>query len=93
LLDDIPSYPVLRGSISRDGVEMSRLESSLMALKPLSVSSVDGIRLAFDDGWLLVRPSGTEPKIRVMVEAESEARGCELYEAAVGVIRECVNDG
>lgn len=93
LLDDIPSYPVLRGSVVRDGIEMSRLESSLMALEPLSWSSVDGIRLTFNDGWLLVRPSGTEPKIRVTVEAESEARGHELYEAAVGVIKECEKKG
>jgi phosphoglucosamine mutase len=91
LLDEIPSYPVLRGSVGRDGIiEMSRLESSLMAMKPLSVSNIDGIRLTFDDGWLLVRLSGTEPRIRVTVEAGSEARGHELYEAAVGVIKGCV---
>ncbi len=93
LLDEIPSYPMLRGSTGRDGIEMSRLETELMAMKPLSVSTTDGIRLTFNDGWLLVRASGTEPKIRVTVEAESEARGRELYDGAVGVIKDCMKNG
>ena len=43
------------------------------------VSTVDGFKLLLDDGsWLLVRPSGTEPKLRVYAEAESEPRVSEL---------------
>ncbi|MCK4318429.1 phosphoglucosamine mutase, partial [Candidatus Bathyarchaeota archaeon] len=35
------------------------------------VSTVDGVRLEVEEGWVLVRPSGTEPLIRVTVEGRS----------------------
>jgi phosphomannomutase len=47
-----------------------------------SVNETDGFKLLLEDGsWLLVRPSGTEPKMRVYAEAESEDRVEELLEA------------
>jgi phosphoglucosamine mutase len=57
-------------------------------MKPLSVSNTDGIKLDFEDSWLLIRPSGTEPKIRVTAEARSEASVRQLYDSGVRVIKE-----
>ena len=90
LVDSIPSYPLLRGSTVSDGVDMSRLESSLKALEPLSVSNTDGIKLNFRDGWLLVRPSGTEPKVRITAEAKSEENARQLYESCLQAIKDSV---
>jgi phosphoglucosamine mutase len=91
VVDGIPSYPLLRGSVGSDGVVMSRLESKLMAMEPLSVSDIDGLKMNFDDGWLLVRASGTEPKIRLTAEAKNEARVHELYDSGLRAIKDSVN--
>jgi phosphomannomutase len=46
------------------------------------VVTKDGFKILLDSGvWLLVRPSGTEPVLRVYAEAESEARVGELLDA------------
>jgi len=93
LVDSIPRYPLLRGNISSEGVVMSKLERQLMAMEPLSVSNIDGIKLSFEDGWLLIRASGTEPKIRVTAEAKGEARVRQLYDNSIRTIRECMEGG
>jgi len=92
LADSIPAYPLLRGSISSEGVAMSSLEPGLMAMEPVSVNNVDGIKLSFKDGWLLVRASGTEPKIRLTAEAKSEARVHQLYDSGIRAIKDCIGE-
>lgn len=46
----------------------------------------DGIKMEFEDGWLLVRLSGTEPKIRLTAEARTEARANKLYQYGVEAV-------
>ncbi|MFC2017003.1 phosphoglucosamine mutase [Chloroflexota bacterium] len=92
LVDGVPHYPILRGSIAGEGVAMPELEERLMAMQPLSASNIDGIRLDFEDGWLLIRASGTEPKIRVTAEAKREARVRQLYDSGIRAIKECMED-
>ena len=37
------------------------------------VLAIDGVRLSFEDNsWVLIRPSGTEPYIRITAEARTE---------------------
>jgi len=59
-----------------------------MAMQPLSVGNADGFRLNFEDGWLLVRASGTEPKIRVTAEVKNTRRVCQLYENGIRIIKD-----
>ncbi len=67
-----------RRDIKLDGASLQMFLNMLPGLnpqevagmQPVSVSHIDGLRLSFaDDSWLLVRPSGTEPLIRVYAEA------------------------
>ena len=47
------------------------------------VITVDGTKLVFDDGsWIMMRPSGTEPKVRFYIEARTEEDKKAVFEAA-----------
>lgn len=78
----IPRYPTIRGAFAYEGKRRSEIEGRLdAALRGLGaeVGRVDGWRLAWEDGWALVRFSGTEPKIRVLAESREEARAKAIY--------------
>jgi len=50
--------------------------------KVANVVTLDGVKLNLEDGsWLLMRPSGTEPIVRVYLEARSKKRLGELQKA------------
>ena len=47
------------------------------------VIAIDGLKLIFEDGsWLLIRPSGTEPKVRFYVEARTASGMKDLFATA-----------
>jgi len=50
---------------------------------------IDGRKMVLDDGsWLMVRPSGTEPKVRFYVEARDKEKQLALFETAKGMLAE-----
>ena len=53
------------------------------------VIDIDGRKMILaDDSWLMVRPSGTEPKVRFYVEARTEAGKNGLFAAAKAMLAE-----
>ncbi|NOR26579.1 MAG: phosphoglucomutase, partial [Desulforhopalus sp.] len=47
------------------------------------VIDIDGMKLILDDNsWLMIRPSGTEPKVRFYVEARTESGKNDLFATA-----------
>lgn len=78
--DGIPEYPIVRGAVKGAADRMPAIEARLTAMNPSSINKIDGLRLTFAGGWLLVRPSGTEPKIRITAEAKTRQRAEELFQ-------------
>jgi len=55
------------------------------------VITVDGTKLVFDDGsWLMIRPSGTEPKVRFYIEARTEEGKRAVFETAERMTRDAI---
>ncbi len=93
LADAIPVYPLFRGNVNSDGLDMAKLDILLEAMKPYAVTRIDGIKLYFKDGWLLVRHSGTEPKIRLTAEAKTERNARELYDRGIEAVKNSIEVG
>ncbi|MCJ7604793.1 MAG: phosphoglucosamine mutase, partial [Dehalococcoidales bacterium] len=93
LVDSIQSYPLLRHSINGSIGPLSRVEEEMMRLKPVSVDATDGLKLNFTDGWILVRPSGTEPKVRLTAEGKTEERAQYLMDAALAAVNHSIAAG
>jgi len=51
---------------------------------------IDGMRMDWDDGWLLVRPSGTSPYMKVNAEAISPRRLEELTRIGLSLVEEAI---
>lgn len=55
------------------------------------VITIDGIKIVFDDGsWLMIRPSGTEPKVRFYIEARTEKDKKAIFETAERLTKEAL---
>ncbi len=52
------------------------------------VNTVDGVKIDFDNGWVHLRPSNTEPIIRIYAEAETETLADNMATKIIGDIRE-----
>ena len=53
------------------------------------VITIDGQKMVFEDGsWLMIRPSGTEPKVRFYVESRTSTGTAELVAAAKAMLGE-----
>ncbi len=56
------------------------------------VLDIDGIKIVNDEHWILVRPSGTEPILRVTVESMSEEKSQELLRDHVNWVKEIIQN-
>jgi len=94
----VPVFQVLRRNIRcRNEIKHAVIERAADHLKASfpdcrDLSTVDGVRLTFEDGWVLVRASGTEPLVRLTVEGESLKVAEKIMEKAANVIAKVLED-
>ncbi|MDZ5810204.1 phosphoglucosamine mutase [Halorubrum sp. AD140] len=83
LVDDLPEHPIRRDAVPSDDLErvVADVERRLTRRYD-SVTTFDGVRVETDDGWFLVRASGTQPLVRLTAEARQAQRADDLLETA-----------
>lgn len=56
----------------------------------LETLDIDGVKLIEKDGWVILRPSNTEPVVRISAEARTEEKLKELYDFAVNELKKAM---
>ena len=87
LAAELPRYAIVKDTIP---VPLEKLPDALDALEKhfsdAKPDRLDGLRLDWPDKWLLVRPSNTEPIVRLFAEARSAIEARPLCEETDAVL-------
>ncbi|HMA21011.1 MAG TPA: hypothetical protein VKO87_09405, partial [Gemmatimonadaceae bacterium] len=69
-----PRYFIVKDKLDRPAAALDSVYQTLRAaFSDAEADTQDGLRLSWADRWVHIRPSGTEPIVRVIAEAPSEA--------------------
>jgi phosphoglucosamine mutase len=93
LIKTIPQYPLLQAKIVCPNEKKQSVMKALTEDLPKNLSdvkeilTVDGLGITLSQGWVLVRPSGTEPVIRITCEGPTEDIVKKILRSAEEVVR------
>ena len=82
LVASAPQYAIVKAKVARGPKLEPVYEGLRRAFAGTTVDTQDGLRLAWPDRWLHVRPSNTEPIIRLIAEAPTTADAEKLIDEA-----------
>jgi len=79
IVADMPRYVIVKDKLDRPNASLDVVYDALRSAFPGAIAdSQDGLRLSWPDRWVHVRPSGTEPIVRVIAEAPTNREAMEL---------------
>jgi phosphomannomutase/phosphoglucomutase len=87
-VDALPKYHTIKAVMHcNNRLKTEMLNELRKKIFEGNINTVDGIRVDYNDGWVIMRPSGTEPKFRITSEStdqniakERSERFVSLYE-------------
>lgn len=91
LVDEIPVYPMTEESIDCPEEKKSQVierTKEKLEEKGYKLNLMDGVRIDKQEGWAIVRPSNTQPLIRVTAEAKTESKLKQLKSEILSVLKE-----
>lgn len=90
LYDSLPRRHLIKTKVPlRDKSLVSNLvDKILSSYSNYRSITIDGVKVIGPDFWFLVRPSGTEPLIRIFVEAGDENKANEILKDLLGITSE-----
>jgi phosphomannomutase len=94
LVSEIPSLPFRRVNFDVPDEKkfrvMDQVREELRKAYP-NINTMDGVRVDFANGWALIRPSNTQPMIRLTVEARTRAGLKEIMEGFSAILKRYIN--
>jgi phosphomannomutase len=83
LAAELPRYHIVKDKLDRPKASLDSVYATLKKVfADADADPQDGLRLSWKDRWLHVRPSGTEPIVRVIAEAPTEQDARALVQRA-----------
>ncbi|MCO6461049.1 MAG: phosphoglucosamine mutase [Saprospiraceae bacterium] len=81
----LPQYFISKNKIElKDGWDVRKAIQGLIEIySKEEISTIDGLKIDFEDGWVQLRQSNTEPIIRVYSEARDEVRATSLADKII----------
>ncbi len=79
VIKDIPSYEVIKTKIHCPNEKKEEVLRKITAIAKkdedvIKVETIDGVKIFTENGWVLVRPSGTEPIYRIYGESRDKSK-------------------
>ena len=91
LVSDLPVYYASKMKIECPDDEkdfvMKSIADEIQSTTDFELDLTDGVKILKEDGWIIIRPSGTEPIFRCFAESDSQAKADEMTEWGMGLIR------
>ncbi len=86
ILDELPAYHLVKEKYhTEDPATLVRAIEK--AFSGETIEKIDGIKIIRDGVWALVRASGTEPMIRIMIESKDPDVAKSMYQEVIQAIK------
>ena len=78
----LPQFQIIKDKISLEGIDPKVLIHKVESLfKEASKSTIDGIKFTWEDKWVHLRKSNTEPIMRIYAEASDQESALSLIKS------------
>ena len=89
LIEELPKYCSSKLKVEcPDELKTNVMERIVEATCDYEVDTKDGVKILTDEGWVIIRPSGTEPIFRCFAEAENEEDAKKMAEWGISLVKE-----
>ncbi|MCE5214766.1 MAG: phosphoglucosamine mutase [Methanobacterium sp.] len=93
LIGELPSYRSEKRKVEcPDDLKEEVMERIAQATCEFEVDTKDGVKIFTDEGWVIIRPSGTEPIFRCFAEAKKEEDAKKMAEWGISLVLEHLKD-
>jgi phosphomannomutase len=92
LRDSYPNYFISKNKIQlTPEIDVDNILSTLEEIyKEEQITTIDGLKIDFEEGWVHLRKSNTEPIIRIYAESEGEEKANGFAEKMINEIKELI---